>query len=83
MNNLYQQMNTRSLLSNGNVRQMASVMKSMRNPQAMLNQLSQNNPQVREVMTMLQNSGKSPKDMFYQVAQEKGIDPEEVLSMLR
>ena len=83
MNNLYQQMNTRSLLSNGNVRQMASMMKSMRNPQAMLNQLSQNNPQVREVMTMLQNSGKSPKDMFYQVAQEKGIDPEEVLSMLR
>lgn len=83
MNNLYQQMNTKNLLSNGNVQQMANMMKTMRNPQAMLNQLSQNNPQVKELMTMLQTSGKSPKDMFYQVAQEKGVDPEEVLKMLR
>ena len=83
MNNLYQQMNTKNLLSNNNVQQMANVMKTMRNPQAMLNQLSQNNPQVKELITMLQTSGKSPKDMFYQMAQEKGVDPEEVLKMLR
>ena len=83
MNSLYQQMNTKNLLSNGNVQQMANMMKSMRNPQAMLNQLSQNNPQVKQLMTMIQSSGKSPKDLFYQVAQEKGVDPEEVLRMIR
>lgn len=83
MNNLYQQMNTRNLLSNGNIQQMATMMKTMKNPQAMLNQLAQSNPQVKDLMTMLQSSGKSPKDLFYQVAQEKGIDPEEILKMLR
>lgn len=83
MNNLYRQMNTKNLLSNNNLQQTVNMMKTMRNPQAMLNQLSQSNPQVKELMTMLQTSGKSPKDMFYQVAQEKGVDPEEVLNMLR
>jgi len=83
MNSLYQQMNTKNLLSNGNVQQMANMMKTMRNPQATLNQLSQSNPQVKELMTMLQSSGKSPKEMFYQMAQEKGVDPEEILKMLR
>ena len=62
---------------------MANMMKSMQNPQAMINQLSQNNPQVKEVMNLIQNSGKSPKDLFYQMAQEKGVDPEEILKMLR
>ena len=83
MNNLYQQMNTKSLLSNGNVQQIANMAKAVKNPQAMLGQLSQSNPQVKELMTMLQTSGKSPKEMFYQMAQEKGVDPEEILKMLR
>ena len=74
MNSLYQQMQTQ---------QMAGMMKTMRNPQAMLNQLSQNNPQVKQLMTMIQNSGKSPKELFYQVAQEKGVDPNEILKMLK
>ena len=72
-----------SPLLNNNVQQMATMFKTMRNPQAMLAQLSQTNPQVKELMTMMQSSGKSPKDMFYQMAQEKGVDPEEILKMLR
>lgn len=83
MNSLYQQMNTRNLLSNSNVQQMANMMKAMKNPQAMLSQMSQSNPQVKQLMTMLQNSGKSPKELFYQVAQEQGVDPNEILNMLK
>ena len=74
MNSLYQQMQTQ---------QVAGMMKTMKNPQALLNQMSQNNPQVKQLMTMIQNSGKSPKELFYQVAQEKGVDPNEILKMLK
>ena len=34
-------------------------------------------------MQMINSSGKSPKDVFYQLAQEKGVDPESILSQLR
>ena len=74
MNSLYQQMQTQ---------QVAGMMKTMKNPQALLNQMSQNNPQVKQLMTMIQKSGKSPKELFYQVAQEKGVDPNEILKMLK
>ena len=83
MNQLYQQMNTKALLSNNNVKQMANMMKMYSNPQMMLNQLAQNNPQAKELVNLLQNSGKSPKDLFYQMAQEKGVDPNEILNMLK
>ena len=83
MNSLYQQMNTKALLSNNNVKQMANMMKASRNPQAMLNQLAQNNPQAKELVNLLNSSNKSPKELFYQMAQEKGVDPNEILGMLR
>ena len=83
MNQLYQQMNTKAMLSNSNIRQIANMMKMSSNPQAMLNQLAQSNPQAKELVNLLQNSGKSPKDLFYQMAQEKGVDPNEILNMLK
>lgn len=83
MNQLYQQMNTKAMLSNNNIRQIANMMKMSSNPQAMLNQLAQNNPQAKEVIGLIQNSGKTPKELFYQMANEKGVDPNEILNMLR
>ena len=78
---MFQNQQTNPLMNN-NVRQMANMMKTMRNPQAMLNQMAQNNPQAKQMMDLLQ-SGTSPKDLFYQMAQEKGVDPEEILNMFR
>lgn len=70
------------MMKNGNIRQMANMMKFMNNPQGMLTQMAQNNPQAKQVLDMM-NSGKSPKDLFYQMAEEKGVDPNEILNMLR
>lgn len=52
------------------------------NPQAMVNKMLQNNPNLRPYMDLIKN-GANPKDMFYSLAQQKGVDPETILSQLR
>ena len=66
-----------------NVRQMVNMVKSARNPQAMLNQLMQNNPQYRQVTEIIKQNGGDPRRAFYALAQQQGIDPNEILNMLR
>lgn len=67
MNNLYSQLN-KPLPSN---------------PQQMLMNLAKHNPQMKQIMNMLQTSGKTPKELFYELAQQQGVDPEQILNMLR
>lgn len=69
-------------LMNDNVKQMASMMKFMNNPTAMLTQMAQNNPQAKEMLDLM-SAGKSPKDLFYQTAQKQGVDPEEMIKEMR
>ena len=62
---------------------MVNMVKSARNPQTMLNQLMQNNPQYRQVTELINQNGGDPRRAFYALAQQKGIDPNEILDMLR
>ena len=65
------------------IKNMMNMVRSAGNPQAMLQNLTQNNPQMQQVMNIVNQSGGDPKAAFYQMAKEKGVDPEQVLSMLR
>lgn len=65
------------------IRSMMNMVKSAGNPQAMLQSMAQNNPQLMQVMEIVNTSGGNPKAAFYKMAKEKGIDPEQVLSLLR
>ena len=65
------------------IKNMMNMVKSAGNPQAMLQSLTQSNPQIQQVMSIVNQSGGDPKAAFYKLAQEKGVDPEQVLSMLR
>ena len=56
--------------------------RSASNPNAMLNSLAAQNPQLKEIMNMMQ-SGKSPKDLFYEKANEMGVDPNMIISQLQ
>ena len=53
------------------------------NPQGVLSQLMQNNPQMRNVMDYIRQNGNDPKKAFYQMAQQKGVNPDDILSMLK
>lgn len=61
------------------IRQMITMIKSAGNPQLMLNQLIQNNPQV---MQIVQKYGSADK-AFYALAEEKGINPQEIIDLLK
>lgn len=59
------------------------MLKSAQNPQLMLNQMITNNPQMKQIMDIINQSGGDPKKAFYSVAEQKGVDPQEILDMLK
>ena len=65
------------------IKQLASAVRSAGNPQAMLNQLMQTNPQMKQVAELVNQAGGNPKQAFYTLAKQKGVDPEAILSQLR
>ena len=67
----------------GQIRSMINMVRSAGDPQAMINQLMQTNPQMRNVMSYINQSGGDPKRAFYRKAQERGVDTDEILKMMR
>lgn len=65
------------------IKQMMNMVRSAGNPMAMLQNMAQTNPQLKQVMDVVNTSGGDPKKAFYKMAKEKGVNPEQVLSMLR
>lgn len=65
------------------VRQMMSAVRSAQNPQAALNNLIMNNPQMKQVMDIVQKHGGDPMAAFRAEAEARGVDPEEILRMLK
>lgn len=51
------------------------------NPQAVINQMLQRNPDLRPLYDLATKS-KSPKDLFYNMARQRGIDPNTILSQI-
>ena len=65
------------------IRQMISMVKASGNPQAMLNQLIQTNPNMKQVMEIVQQYGGNAEKAFYALAEQKGINPQEILDLLK
>ena len=65
------------------VKQMMNMVRSAQNPQAALNQLIMNNPQMKQVMEIVNQHGGDPMAAFTAVAKENGMDPDEILGMLK
>ena len=53
------------------------------NPQLALQQLMSNNPSVKQAVEYINSNGGNPKDAFYKLAEEKGINPDSILNSLR
>ena len=83
MNKLYQQLNQTNLRLPNNIKQMMNMMRGSNNPTQLLSSLAQQNPQVRLIMEMVRNSNMSPKDLFYKMAKEKGVNPDDILNQLK
>ena len=52
-------------------------------PQAALNQMVQSNPQLQQVMQIVNMSGKDPMALFTAIARQNGINPQEIMDALK
>ena len=66
-------------LNQNRLSQILTQIKSMGNPQMMMQQM----PQYKQVMEYINQNGGDAKSAFYSKAKEMGIDPEEVLKAMR
>ena len=63
----------------GQLRQMIAMVKSVQNPQAMLQQIANQNPVVQQT---IQQYG-SVENAVSALCKQKGIDPQELMNMLK
>lgn len=59
-----------------------NILKNSNNPYALLQQFIQQNPRAQQVMNYINQNGGDPKQAFYKMAQEKGLNPDEILKQL-
>ena len=65
------------------IKQMMQMVNASRDPQGMIRQMMMNNPRMQQVMQIVNQHGGDPKQAFYEIAREKGVDPDEILNMLK
>ena len=59
------------------------MLNASQNPQAMLNQLLSNNQQLKPVMDSISKAGGDPQKAFYSMAEQLGVNPQDVLDMMK
>ena len=84
MNKLYQQLNQQSLNAPySEAVELNRTIQNASNPNALMNKLIQSNPRLKAAYNMVQQNGGNAKTLFYQLAQQKGIDPNSILNQFR
>lgn len=64
-------------------RQMMNMVRTAQNPMLMLNQLASRNPQLQQVMQIVQQYGGDPMRALQSMAEQNGMTADDVLNMLR
>lgn len=80
MNNLYNQLNRGISSQNNNLKQMIDMFKSSNNPQMLLQNMLRSNPRVQQ---LIQQCDGDPKTAFYNLARQRGINPDDILNMFK
>ena len=65
------------------IKQMLNMVKTAQDPQAMLNQLAMNNPNMKKAMDTVNQYGGDSMKAFQETAKQMGIDPNEIMNMLK
>ena len=83
MNSLFQQLNPNQSQSNSlpsNIRNMISAIKGISNPQAMLQNMMNQNPQLQSIM---QASNGNYEQAFKSLAKQMNVNGDEIINMLK
>lgn len=71
-----------AVLSQGRLAPLKQAMQ-MANPQMMLQQMLGQNPNYARAQQLIQQAGGDPQKAFYDLANQMGVDPNEILSALK
>ena len=80
---ILQQLNSSSLPNLQPVKQMMQMVKGASDPKAALNMMAMNNPQMKQVMEIVDQYGGDSMAAFRATADQMGINPDEILGMLK
>lgn len=64
------------------VKKMIKAVKSVGNPQMMLNQIMGQNPQLKQAMDFVNANGGNPEAVFRKAAEARGVNPDEFVQQL-
>ena len=62
---------------------MMRTFKMASNPQQYFMSMINQNPQIKQAIDFVNQTGKNPKDAFYALAKQQGVDPDEILKQLQ
>ena len=65
------------------IKQAFNTLKTDKNPNMLLQQMIQNNPNIKGVMNYINQNGGDAKAAFYKMAEERGINPNQIIKMLQ
>lgn len=89
-NSLFQQLTGQNQASNmfaapqiQNMQKIVNAIKMAKNPQATINNMIANNPQMQQAINYVNNNGGNPKAAFEKLAKERGFDPNQIINMLK
>ena len=84
-NNPFNVINPNNPMNANRIGQMKSIyqaFKNAKNPMALFQEMAMRNPQLQPVMNMLRQ-GMNPNQIFNQVCQQKGINPQDLINMFK
>lgn len=55
----------------------------MNNPEQGIQNLIAQNPKLREIVNLVNQIGQNPQQLFYQMSQKMGVNPNLILNLLR
>lgn len=65
----------------GMIQKMMGYMRGVQNPGAMLQNMAQNNPNIKKALDMC--NGRNPKDVFMEICQKNGMNPNDIVNKLK
>ena len=63
-----------------NLNMLNNLLQSGKDPSSLIQGLLEKNPKLKNIMSLMNNSGMTPKQFFYHFAQQKGINPDQFLN---
>lgn len=63
------------------LRSMYQLFKSKGNPMMVFNQLTQNNPQMKQILELVRQ-GHNPQELFYNLCNQRGINPQTLINQI-